>query len=193
MAEYDRALEYAHEWQDEASLSLSVAATSGAPTGTRGIGAETTTGWEPVTAHRVQARGHHVQGARADERTTHTTSWTRPSRAAQARATSSHGRRRHRGLLLAGGRLRAPLPHAGVRAGAHRPGDQHDDQPPARDDGPAERRTFGETLIQVPARAARHHGLPGRCHRRAADHRRRPACARRDGLASADWLVSLVH
>jgi ribonucleoside-diphosphate reductase alpha chain len=46
MRAYRRALEFAHEWQDEANLSLSVAATSGAPTGTRGIGAETTTGWQ---------------------------------------------------------------------------------------------------------------------------------------------------
>src|SRR5690606_33845205 len=43
MVEYDRALEYAHDWQNELGLSLSVAATSGAPTGTRGIIAETTT------------------------------------------------------------------------------------------------------------------------------------------------------
>lgn len=50
MAEYERALEYAHSWQDQYGLSHSVAATSGAPTGTRGIIAESTTGWEPVTA-----------------------------------------------------------------------------------------------------------------------------------------------
>jgi ribonucleoside-diphosphate reductase alpha chain len=50
MREYDRALEYAHEWQNAIGCSLSVAATSGAPTGTRGIIAESTTGWEPVTA-----------------------------------------------------------------------------------------------------------------------------------------------
>ena len=50
MREYDRALEYAHEWQNEAGLSLSVAATAGSPTGTRGIVAETTTSWEPVFA-----------------------------------------------------------------------------------------------------------------------------------------------
>ena len=49
MAAYDRALEYAVDWQDKARLSRSVAATSGAPTGTRGVVAETTTGWEPVT------------------------------------------------------------------------------------------------------------------------------------------------
>lgn len=50
MLEYDRALEYAHEWQHAAGLSLSAAATSGAPTGTRGIAAETTTGWQSVHA-----------------------------------------------------------------------------------------------------------------------------------------------
>jgi ribonucleoside-diphosphate reductase alpha chain len=50
MRAYERALEFAWDWQDEANLSRSVAATSGAPTGTRGIAAESTTGWEPVTA-----------------------------------------------------------------------------------------------------------------------------------------------
>lgn len=71
MAAYGRALEYAHEWQHAAGLSLSVAATSGAPTGTRGIAAETTTGWEPVTyaaykrsvitskAHEADSREEH--------------------------------------------------------------------------------------------------------------------------------------
>lgn len=50
MEKYDRALEFAHDWQDKAGVSHSIAATSGAPTGTRGIAAETTTSWEPVTA-----------------------------------------------------------------------------------------------------------------------------------------------
>jgi ribonucleoside-diphosphate reductase alpha chain len=50
MVEYDRALEYACDWQDAAGLSRSVAATAGSPTGTRGIVAETTTSWEPVSA-----------------------------------------------------------------------------------------------------------------------------------------------
>jgi ribonucleoside-diphosphate reductase alpha chain len=50
MQEYDRALEYANDFQNSLGCSLSVAATSGAPTGTRGIIAETTTSWEPVTA-----------------------------------------------------------------------------------------------------------------------------------------------
>lgn len=71
MQAYDRALEFAHEWQADADLSLSVAATSGAPTGTRGIGAESTTGWEPATAaayirgvitskaHEDSARANH--------------------------------------------------------------------------------------------------------------------------------------
>lgn len=50
MAEYERSTEYAWDWQDQFNLSRSVATRSGAPTGTRGIAAETTTGWEPVTA-----------------------------------------------------------------------------------------------------------------------------------------------
>lgn len=48
MAEYTRALEYANDWQDKLGISRSIAATSGAPTGTRAIIAESTTGWEPV-------------------------------------------------------------------------------------------------------------------------------------------------
>lgn len=56
MQEYDRALEYAHQWQDNIGISRSVAATSGAPTGTRGIIAESTTGWEPVTAAAYKRR-----------------------------------------------------------------------------------------------------------------------------------------
>jgi ribonucleoside-diphosphate reductase alpha chain len=50
MREYERATEYAWDWQDQAGLSRSVATRSGAPTGTRAIAAETTTGWEPVSA-----------------------------------------------------------------------------------------------------------------------------------------------
>jgi len=49
MREYERATEYAHEFRDRLGISLSVATRSGAPTGTRAIGAETTTGWEPMT------------------------------------------------------------------------------------------------------------------------------------------------
>lgn len=49
MTEYDRALEYAIDFQDRIDVSRSVAATAGSPTGTRGIVAETTTSWEPVT------------------------------------------------------------------------------------------------------------------------------------------------
>jgi ribonucleoside-diphosphate reductase alpha chain len=63
MAEYDRALEYANDFQDSIGLSLSVAASSGAPTGTRGIGAETTTGWEPMT-HSAYKRAVTTSGAR---------------------------------------------------------------------------------------------------------------------------------
>lgn len=65
MREYDRALEYAWDWQDKLGLSHSVAATSGAPTGTRGIGAETTTSWEPVFA---AAYGRAVITSKAHER-----------------------------------------------------------------------------------------------------------------------------
>lgn len=71
MAEYDRALEYAHEWQDEADLSLSVAATSGAPTGTRGIVAESTTGWEPVTYTAYRRSVITSKAHKTDERTEH--------------------------------------------------------------------------------------------------------------------------
>lgn len=70
MAEYDRALEYAWDWQDDANLSRSVAATAGSPTGTRGLAAETSTSWEPIpfVAYKrtvVTSRAHE-----RDERTT---------------------------------------------------------------------------------------------------------------------------
>lgn len=71
MLAYDRALEYAHEWQHEAGLSLSVAATSGAPTGTRGIAAETTTGWEPVTYAAYERTVITSKAHAPDERTSH--------------------------------------------------------------------------------------------------------------------------
>jgi ribonucleoside-diphosphate reductase alpha chain len=71
MLAYDRALEYANEWQDKAGLSRSIAATSGAPTGTRGIVAETTTGWEPIT-YAAYKRSVITSKAHApDERTVH--------------------------------------------------------------------------------------------------------------------------
>lgn len=63
MEQYDRALEWAHEWQDEAGLSLSVAATAGSPTGTRGIVAESTTSWEPVTSAACKRIVRHSHGA----------------------------------------------------------------------------------------------------------------------------------
>lgn len=68
MREYERALEYAHDWQDRLGLSKSVAATSGAPTGTRGIIAESTTGWEPVyaAAYKRIVRDSHGRGERRD-------------------------------------------------------------------------------------------------------------------------------
>lgn len=71
MAAYDRALEYANEWQDKARLSRSVAATSGAPTGTRGIIAETTTGWEPVTYAAYRRDVITSKAHTSDERTSH--------------------------------------------------------------------------------------------------------------------------
>lgn len=71
MREYERALEYAHEYQHEAGLSLSVAATSGAPTGTRGIAAETTTGWEPITATAYKRSVITSKAHEDDERTIH--------------------------------------------------------------------------------------------------------------------------
>jgi ribonucleoside-diphosphate reductase alpha chain len=67
MAEYRRALEYAHDWQDKLGLSHSVAATSGAPTGTRGILAESTTGWEPVTTAACKRRVRHSGGKEGDK------------------------------------------------------------------------------------------------------------------------------
>jgi ribonucleoside-diphosphate reductase alpha chain len=71
MAEYRRSTEWAHQWQDEASLSLSVATRAGSPTGTRGIVAETTTSWEPVT-YAAYARDVITSKAHErDERTTH--------------------------------------------------------------------------------------------------------------------------
>lgn len=62
MAEYDRALEYAWDWQDRLGVSRSVAATSGAPTGTRAILGETTTGWEPVSAAAYKRRVRQSSG-----------------------------------------------------------------------------------------------------------------------------------
>lgn len=71
MKVYDRAMEFAHDWQDSAGLSRSVAVTSGAPTGTRAIAAETTTGWEPVTAVAYKRTVIASQALRADERVEH--------------------------------------------------------------------------------------------------------------------------
>ena len=71
MRAYDRALEYAHEWQHAAGLTLSIAATSGAPTGTRGIAAETTTGWEPVTYAAYKRSVITSKAHEADARTEH--------------------------------------------------------------------------------------------------------------------------
>jgi ribonucleoside-diphosphate reductase alpha chain len=71
MAAYDRALEYANEWQAKMGLSPSIAATSGAPTGTRGVIAETTTGWEPVTYAAYKRDVITSKAHSADERTSH--------------------------------------------------------------------------------------------------------------------------
>jgi ribonucleoside-diphosphate reductase alpha chain len=71
MAEYERATEYAHDWQDGAGLSLSVATRSGAPTGTRAIGAESTTGWEPVTAAAYKRAVITSKAHERDERAVH--------------------------------------------------------------------------------------------------------------------------
>jgi ribonucleoside-diphosphate reductase alpha chain len=64
MQVYDRALEFAVDWQDRCGLSRSIAATSGAPTGTRGIAAESTTGWEPpsAVAYKRVVRSSHGGG-----------------------------------------------------------------------------------------------------------------------------------
>lgn len=68
MAAYQRALEFAWDWQDAAGLSRSIAATSGAPTGTRGILAESTTGWEPpyAAAYKRMVRSSHGSGERRE-------------------------------------------------------------------------------------------------------------------------------
>lgn len=71
MAEYERSTEYAHDWQEQAGLSLSVATRSGAPTGTRGIIAESTTGWEPVTAAAYKRVVTAGRAHESDRRETH--------------------------------------------------------------------------------------------------------------------------
>lgn len=71
MREYDRALEYACDFQDKLGLGRSIAATSGAPTGTRAIIAETTTAWEPVPAAAYVRSVITSKAYEADERTKH--------------------------------------------------------------------------------------------------------------------------
>lgn len=71
MRVYDRALEFAHDWQDKAGLSHSVAATSGAPTGTRAIGGETTTGHQVVTATAYKRLVITSKAHESDLRTAH--------------------------------------------------------------------------------------------------------------------------
>lgn len=71
MAVYDRALEFACDIADECGLSRPIAATSGAPTGTRAIGAESTTGWEPVSAAAYARSVITSKAHEADARTVH--------------------------------------------------------------------------------------------------------------------------
>jgi ribonucleoside-diphosphate reductase alpha chain len=71
MERYDRALEFAWDWQDSVGLSRSVAATSGAPTGTRAIIAETTTAWEPASAVAYKRQVITSKAHEADYREVH--------------------------------------------------------------------------------------------------------------------------
>lgn len=71
MKVYDRALEFAHDCQEKAGVSPSVAATSGAPTGTRAIGAETTTGHQVVTAAAYKRLVITSKAHESDLRTAH--------------------------------------------------------------------------------------------------------------------------
>jgi ribonucleoside-diphosphate reductase alpha chain len=71
MFAYERALEFAHDWQDMAGLSHTIAATSGAPTGTRAIGAETTTGWQTVTSTAYKRSVITSKAHESDARTEH--------------------------------------------------------------------------------------------------------------------------
>lgn len=65
MREYDRALEYAHEWQDRFGLSLSKGATAIAPNGTIGAVAESTPSADPMfsAAESRQVKVANVHGA----------------------------------------------------------------------------------------------------------------------------------
>ena len=71
MAEYDRALEYANDFQDKIGLSRSVAATSAAPSGTRSIGAETTASWQTIT-YAACKRGVITAGGKGGDTKTYT-------------------------------------------------------------------------------------------------------------------------
>lgn len=66
MTQYDRALEWANELQDELGLSRSVGATCAAPQGTTGIAMETSTSWEPffAAAFKRRLRNADVAGDR---------------------------------------------------------------------------------------------------------------------------------
>jgi hypothetical protein len=179
MREYRKSLEYAHEWQREAGLS---------PVGRdqRGVAhrhARHRRRDDHVVGardlHGLRAPRHHVQGAH--QRRAHRALRRRPDgrAAAQARATSCP-RMTSRTQRHARAGLRAPLQDAGVRAGAGRPGDLDDGQPAARDGRRGRARRVRRDADEVPAQAARDHGLPGRRHRRPADRAR--AAGRGAGL-----------
>lgn len=71
MREYERALEYAVDYADEAGISRPIAATSGAPTGTRAIVGETTTGHQVVTATAYKRVVLTSDAMNGDVRNTH--------------------------------------------------------------------------------------------------------------------------
>lgn len=71
MAEYEKALGYSWEYADALGISRPVAATSGAPTGTRAIGAETTTGWQSIHAAAYKRSVITSHAHQPDERTEH--------------------------------------------------------------------------------------------------------------------------
>lgn len=71
MKVYDRALEFAVDFQDECKLSHSVAATSGAPAGTRSIGAETTSSHQAIEAAAYRRDVITSKAYETDARETH--------------------------------------------------------------------------------------------------------------------------
>ncbi len=71
MQVYDRALEFAADYADKAGVSRPIAVTSGAPTGTRAIGCETTTGHQVVTAAAYKRDVITSKAHEPDQRTMH--------------------------------------------------------------------------------------------------------------------------